>query len=138
MQTFELLLEHRFSPNNIHAFTISEPCILPVFCKAIQAVRYKPLKHLYIQLTHLFDCYIYTFIYYYVNTDRTLTKIFTLNETQPLPPIVTSPSSPLLTLFPDPCVKLWIPSCLCRIHITLNLFYWVRRIHLAKNYFSER
>ena len=63
MQTFELLPEHRFSPNNIHAFTISEPCILPVFCKAIQAVRYKPLKHLYIQLTHLFDCYIYTFIY---------------------------------------------------------------------------
>ena len=32
---------------NIHFFTISEPCILPVFCKAIQAVGYKPLKHLY-------------------------------------------------------------------------------------------
>ena len=62
-QTFELQPEHRFSPNNIHAIRISEPCILPVFCKVNQAVGYKPLKHLYIQLIHLFDCYIYTFIH---------------------------------------------------------------------------
>ena len=36
-----------FSPNNIDAFTIFEPCILLVFCKAVQAVGYKPFKHLY-------------------------------------------------------------------------------------------
>ena len=31
--------------NNMHAFTVSEPCILPVFCYVIQAVGYKHLKH---------------------------------------------------------------------------------------------
>ena len=73
-----------------------------------------------------------------MNIDKTLTKIFTLNETQPLPPFVTSPSSPLLPLFPDPsCVKLWIPSCLCRNHITLNLFYWVRLENKPKIIFRK-
>ena len=46
-QTFELLQECRFSPNNIHALRISKPCILPVFCKVNQAIGCKPLKHLY-------------------------------------------------------------------------------------------
>ena len=35
--------------------------MLPVFCKAIQAEGYKPLKHL-IYTTYTFDCFIYTFI----------------------------------------------------------------------------
>ena len=52
-----------FFSNNIHTFRISEPCILPVFCKVNQAVGFEPLKLLYIQLIHLFDCYIYTFIH---------------------------------------------------------------------------
>ena len=47
MQTFKLLPEHRFFLNNIHTFTISERYVIPLFCKAIQAVGYKPLKHLY-------------------------------------------------------------------------------------------
>ena len=64
-----------FSPNNIHAFRILEPCKLPVFCKVNQAVGY---KHLNAQLIHLFDCYIYTFKYN-VNINKTLSKIFTSN-----------------------------------------------------------
>ena len=62
-QTFELLPEHRFSPNNIHTFRILEPSILPIFCRVNQVVGYKALKQLYIQLLPSFDCYIYTLIY---------------------------------------------------------------------------
>ena len=47
-QTFELLPEHRFSPNNIHAFTISEPRVLPIFFKAIHAVGYKPHSYTFV------------------------------------------------------------------------------------------
>ena len=61
-QTFGLLPEHSFSPNNIQAFTISEPCILPVFCKVIQAVGYKPPKQLFTTDTFVWLFYIYTLI----------------------------------------------------------------------------
>ena len=57
MADLELLPEHRFSPSNVHASRISEPCILN------QAVGYKPVKHLYIQRIPLFNCYVYTLIY---------------------------------------------------------------------------
>ena len=63
MADLELLPEHRFSPSNVHASRILEPCILPLFSKVNQAVGYKPVKHLYIQRIPLFNCYVYTLIY---------------------------------------------------------------------------
>ena len=86
-QIFELLSEHRFSPNNIiiHAFTTSEPCILPIFCKAIQAP-----KTLIYTILSIYICLIVIYLYIYmyifnVNIEKTLSKIFTLTQPHPTP-----------------------------------------------------
>ena len=99
-QTFELLPEHRFSPNNIP----------PVFCKASQAVGYKPLRHLYTTYTFVWLLSLYIYIYK-VNTDKTLSKIVTLTYPHPSPlchfllplfPFPPPPPGPLLWKIADP------------------------------------
>ena len=57
---FSSYCRNSFSPNNIHAITISEPCILPVFCNVIQEVGYNLNIFLIVIFIHLY-IYIYTF-----------------------------------------------------------------------------
>ena len=94
------------SPNNIHAFKISEPSILLVFCMAIQAVGYIPLIHFYIQLIHLLLLYLYIHFNEY---RQDIVKKFLFNPTQPPPSFVIS-NPPPPSLAPS-CEKLWICGC---------------------------
>ena len=65
--------------NNIHAFSISEPCILPVFCKAIQT----PKTLIY----NIYICFIVVYIYIYMYIKREyrqdIVQNFHFNPTPP-------------------------------------------------------
>ena len=56
-----------------------------------------------------------------MNIDKTLSKIFTLTQPHPYPPLsLRLPPPSLLSPAPS-CEKLRVHCCLCRNHITLDL-----------------